>query len=701
MKLMKIDYKHYICIALTLIFLSLSFLFLRSFHRIYESLIDLGTSFYYYFAELFYLPGKIDPTIGIIGNYDESNPINLFVSFESFKKYFSIGFNSSINLETLIRYFSFLGNLLNKILRYILVLIPFIILLIYLFNQYFKENENKCNEDSKQLKLFKIFELKLYKPVKDWISQFIEFIRTNKGYKITWLIIAMLYFNVFTIGIEFIAFYLYFVISFDFVGIFKQLYKLILDVFPLFKIVPIPVWIAIALLVFNMIRKNIAYSWLEHFENRNKGYINSTGQVRMICSPMGKGKTTTLTDMALSQEIMFRNKAFEKILENDLMFPNFPFINLENELNRAIEYHQVYNLATCKLWIRKKRNRNSYFGYDYQKYGLTYYNGLQEINLFDMLENYVQLYFVYVIESSLLVSNYGIREDNVLQSVGYFPMWHSDFFKTNNEYIKAYSRHAHILDMDMLRLGKKVIKDNIKSNALEFGVIVITEGGKERGNMLDNKEMKKNVDEANQKNDMFNKWLKMCRHSATIDNFPFIKVFIDEQRPESMGADVRELCEKIIFIEDKTELKTPLMFFRLETILYEFLSNHFSSVYYKYRFARGDNTLFMYLFKNLYAKYNHYYIKLVNTFGYYVSTLQSEKGTLDENFTTDKYYLMRKKIYSKRFATDCFSDFFSTKAINSPIGLNDLEEFNSERATIEELQSENSYFINDLMKNKE
>ena len=143
------------------------------------------------------------------------------------------------------------------------------------------------------------------------------------------------------------------------------------------------------------------------------------------------------------------------------------------------------------------------------------------------------------------------------------------------------------------------------------------------------------------------------------------------------------------------------MFFRLETMLYELLSNHFSSIYYKYRFARGDNTLFMYLFKNLYVKYNHYYIKLVNTFGYYVSTLQSEKGTLDENFTTDKYYLMRKKIYSKRFATDCFSDFFSTKAINSPIGLNDLEEFNSERATIEELQSENSYFINDLMKNKE
>ena len=700
-KIKNINYKHYICIILTLTFISLSFFFTRSYIRIWESIKDFGTSFYYYIIELFYLPNKIEPTIISIGNYDFANPINLFASFDYFKKYFIIGFKATFNVETILNYLVFVLTLIISILKITLILIPFIIIFIILFNQYFKENENKNNEDSKQLKVFKLFELKIYRPIENWIKQFIDFIKDNKVYKIIWLIIAMLYFNIITIIIEFISFYLYFVVSFDFIGIFKQIYKLILDLLPLFKIIPLPIRIILALIIFNIIRKNIAYSWLYHFENRNKGYINSTGQVSMICSPMGKGKTTTLTDMALSQEIMFRNKAFEKILENDLMFPNFPFINLETELNRAIKYHQVYNLATCKLWIRKKHNRNYYFGYDYQKYGLVYYNGLHEIHLFDMLENYVQLYFVYVIESSLLVSNYGIREDNVLQSVGYFPMWHSEFFKTNNEYIKAYSRHAHILDMDMLRLGKKVIKDNIKSNALEFGVIVITEGGKERGNMLDNKEIKKNVDEANQKNDMFNKWLKMCRHSATIDNFPFIKVFIDEQRPESMGADVRELCEKIIFIEDKSELKTSLMLFRLETMIYDFLTNHFTTTYYNYRFVRGDNTLFMYLFKNIYARYNHYYNKMINTFGYYVSALQSEKGTLDNNFTTNKYYLMRKKIYSKRFATDCFSDFFSNKSLNSPIGLNDLEEFSTERATIEELQSENSYFINDLMKNKE
>ena len=56
------------------------------------------------------------------------------------------------------------------------------------------------------------------------------------------------------------------------------------------------------------------------------------------------------------------------------------------------------------------------------------------------------------------------------------------------------------------------------------------------------------MSETNQKNDLFNSWLKMCRHSATVDNFPFIKVFTDEQRPESWGADSRDLCEIITIL---------------------------------------------------------------------------------------------------------------------------------------------------------
>lgn len=71
-------------------------------------------------------------------------------------------------------------------------------------------------------------------------------------------------------------------------------------------------------------------------------------------------------------------------------------------------------------------------------------------------------------------------------------------------------------------------RDTRENLAFEFGVVAITEIGKERGNNLELKEVKKGTEEANQKNDLFNSWLKMCRHSATVDNFSFIKVFTDE-----------------------------------------------------------------------------------------------------------------------------------------------------------------------------
>lgn len=700
----KIDYRHYICIFITLLFLSCAYFFQYSFLRFYESIKDFGLSVGYYFCEILFIPHHINVSVTDISN--TSNEIiknfKLF-DFSNFGTYFELGFFRCWNIETLQMYFYDLVSFLNGFIRIVLFSLPLLLLLILKYRSYYRENNNAPNKDSKYLVFYKTLKLNILQPIIKWFSSLFDFIKTHKAYRIIWCCIWAFYFNFFAIIIEFVAFYFYFVISFDLKSILFQIYKLFVDLLPMIKFIPLVFWIGLLLYIVHKIRFKIGYQRLIRYENRNKGYINSTGQVSMICAPMGKGKTTTLTDMALSQEVMFRDKAFEKILENDLKFPNFPFINLENELKRAISYHQVYNLATCRVWIRKKEHRFNddkckCFDYDFKKYGLTYYDGLKEITLWDMLESYVQLYFIYIIESSLLVANYGIREDNILQDLGNFPLWHSDFFQTDKEYINSYSRHSHILDFDMLRLGKKVVEDNYKSNAFEFGVIVITEGGKERGNMLDTKEMKKNSDEANQKNDLFNMWLKLCRHSATIDNFPFIKVFIDEQRPESMGADVRELCEKIIFVREKEETKNTLLFFRLNTIVYDFMFDKFNSIYYKYRFYRSDNTLLVYLIKNIFAKYHHYYVKLQNTFSFNRLILESEKGTLDNDFQKDKYYIMHKKIYSKRFATDAFSDYFKQKSLYCSIGINDLQEFQTEKATLEELQSENSYFINDLTK---
>ena len=326
------------------------------------------------------------------------------------------------------------------------------------------------------------------------------------------------------------------------------------------------------------------------------------------------------------------------------------------------------------------------------EYGLEYDNGLRAENIYSVLSTYAQAYFIYIIESSLIVSNYSIREDNLLLDNGNFPLWLTDFFPTN---FRRSSRHAHILDFDILRLGKKVLEGNPYAGSFEFGVIGITEIGKERGNNLELQEKKKSADEANQKNDRFNSWLKMCRHSATVDNFPFIKVFADEQRPESWGADARDLCD-IVNIVSSGELKLAMPFYTIGDMLAEWAFNKFIGLYYDFRFRRGDNTLLVHILKSVTAWLWKRNIKIYNRYGYSVLKIEKERGTMDGKVQKKKYYLMSAKIYRKRFATDCFADYFNDMALRTNVGLNDYREYLTECASVDELQAQNSYFINAL-----
>ena len=143
--------------------------------------------------------------------------------------------------------------------------------------------------------------------------------------------------------------------------------------------------------------------------------------------------------------------------------------------------------------------------------------------------------------------------------------------------------------------------------------------------------------------------------------------------------------------------------FALEDLLISLFIGKFTGDYYDYRFRCGDNTLFMYLYHNLASKLNSYKTRIYNTFAYYNLDVSVESGTQDGAVKDNSYYLMFKKIYSKRFSTDCFSDIFKERALRTSIGINDLEEFRTEKATFEEMMKENSYFFNDLknIKDKE
>ncbi len=668
-----------------------AFVFRSSYIRLGYACKDFGLSVAFYFCEMFGVSHNITPTVNVIPEV-QMPQITLPTDFEDLKsdsvQYFELLFSGN-NFNG---WLSHISGVMGDFAKILVIILPCIIAFIFIIKALYKRENNNYGKDTVPLRAFKTVTRIIYLPIKRFVKGYAVFIRDNRWILICWVIMSALNLNLATIVIEFFAYYFFFAVAFEFATIYTQFVKLFADLKTPF--IYFPYWTLLFLIypLFDRFCKRIATARLRHYEARNCGFINELPIVSLTCGSMGKKKTTAITDMALSQEVMFRQKAFDILQKNDMKFPMFPWILFEKAMQAELENGRVYNLATVKCWVISLEEKGELFGYDGERYGLTYNDGLSIENIYSVLSIYAQAYFIYIIESSLIVSNYSIREDNLLIDIGNFPMWLTDFFPTN---FRRSSRHAHILDFDILRLGKKVLDNNPNAGSFEFGVIGITEIGKERGNNLELQEKKKSAEEANQKNDKFNSWLKMCRHSATVDNFPFIKVFADEQRHESWGADARDLCD-IVNIVSSGELKLAMPFYTIGDMLAEWAFNRFIGLYYDFRFRRGDNTLLVHVLKSVTAWLWKRNVKMYNRYGYSVLSIEKERGTMDGKVSKKKYYLMNAKIYRKRFATDCFADYFNDMAIRTNVGLNDYREYLTECASVNELKAQNSYFINAL-----
>jgi hypothetical protein len=700
-----------------------------SLSRTLEAFRDLGISIAYFFCWSFGIPFDKDPTVLLI----PASPWKLLpYTWPEFTERMSAAWNLLISPDNLISYIGSTRALSGILMNVIVMLLPVIIGLYYVISSNLEKHNNNYNLDSRPLQIYKKL-TRFYKPLNQWIREFIDFFKQSPYSRIL-LFVWLLNLNLITIFVGFFAYYLYFAASYNFISLYTQIVRLVIDLQVIIRFIPLSIWFVIGFYFYDKIRKGIAYRTLSFFENGNRSLIQSLSLVIMIVGTMGKKKTTLLTDMVLSEEVIMRDKALELIQDNDLKFPYFPWINFENVLKDLIRSHSIYNLASARQYVRnvkrmrflidnsdiarrswlkhcrrleKKGKGYKYpdfcFGYDFHRYGIHFDDKLKVSNFYDVLESYAQLYLIYLIQSALIIGNYSVRVDNQLIDGGNFPLWNNDFFRKSSKDIDSISRYSHILDFDTLRLGRKLIENNQGNRSFEFGVIAITEIGKERGNQNDLIGLKKRSDDTNQKNDLFNHSLKLCRHPATIDNYPFIKIITDDQRPESLGADARDLCH-IVHIDDCSDLRLSMPGFFLEELIYGFAFRPFINLYTQYRFNRADNTLFMYLLKGLVSKLHAYYNGIYNRFSFFKLNLKVEQGTLKRDkdddsarFEDKRYFIMPKKIYSKRFSTDCFSDLFLEKALSSNVGIEDLPEYKSVKASFEELEAQNSYFISELM----
>lgn len=731
----KKDYRHFICACITLISIAAGFLFPNGFARVGETLRDLAFSVAYYFCELFSLnnnpirPTVIEPQAWKFSE-DIWKPLELFpFTWSEFSKLWSVYWGLVFSKENLMAYFSAIGDVMYYVSRILLIVLPFMMVLVMQINAYKNKHCAIRNKKSFWLQAFEKFLFKVIYPVIAWCKGFVQFCRENDRYYKSWLVLWMLHFNIFSMIIAFIAYYLYFSVSWEFKSLYTQLLKLLSDLTPMVRFVPGLIWLCLGVLLYNYVCRSMAFNRLYYYEKCNRAVLKERGIVTTVYGDPGAGKTQLITSMALSAEIEQFDMAFDIMLEMDTKFPNFPWQTFRDELKKQIDDRAVVDSRSCRAWVQycrfffdritamnctakeyqemsKKHNLFSEFdytfGYDYTHYRTTYNDELKITHLYEALEEYACAYVKFTVKTTLLFANYSIRVDSILRDVGNMPFRDNDFLNRDPEYQEAYSHHAHIIDMDMLRLGKKIIKNNPKARRAPSGVIVITEIDKEFKNMQTLKETKINTDETNQKNDLHDACIMMIRHADVIANRVFIRIIADLQRPEAWGAGGRELGE-VMYIADKSELAPALPFFSPYWFcqgVFSWIKNKWDDFHDKYIINRSDGTLFVYLCHNITALISNHYDKINGLFGKQTMKLEIQHGRMDGEIKKAKWRLITKKDRSRRYKTACLQAVFESYEPNT-MHVDDFIMYAGEVGTDEENQLQNSYFQNDIKKMKE
>lgn len=699
------DYRHIIYITVIVALLVLTFIFFRdSFKYLYYSIICFFKDLIYYFCELFNIDYYIDmhPLDYMLessdGNYFSLIPINWDVFVARFKAFFGV----FINIEYVEYYWHRFLFKLGIVTRWLLLIVMLIVFIIMIFSSFFESCESGIRtKKSINLKRFEKFRNKYIDSVRQFVFKFYLFSKKHSYYVLIVILILMFDFKIFSILIDFVGFIFYFFSSYDFKFIFYFLATVLVYLSPLILNIPLLVYVIIGYYLFDRWRLKTGYNRLYHYENKNKGFINSLGVLCMVVGPPGSGKTTLITDMTISSEEMFRTKALNIIMDIRSRFWNFPFSAFEMNLKKHILSGKIKNRFQMKKYINSLKDtfvidpsNKNIFGYDYLRHDLYFYDGNVNEYIWDALRDYAEAYMMYIRSSPLSVSNYAIRHNGVKIDNGAFPIWNYDYFREDGRLMNYFSRYSKVIDFDMLRLGKKFIKDSENAFVFDGGQISTMEWGKERGNQYDLIELKESDNGVNQKNDCTNHNLKVIRHYCTIRNTTFVRFFDDDQRAQSLNADNRELHEHIItIIDNETDFVTCLPHYVLLPALLKSIYDYLVYLDKKFSNVRKDRILLMYLinyFKHIIYKFLE---KRKRIFDVKVLSLNLSSGNMEDSKGTKDYYLCKKKIFSKRFNTAAYGSFFEPQFNKQSKGFEDLKEYDDYITSVEELNMQNSYFV--------
>ena len=223
--------------------------------RIWECFVAFGNSFKYYVSELLSIELHGEITVNDFTEQPFELPLHLPRTWEEFITNISGYWTTFFSMENFSAYMGKVADVLFYITKIILIVMP-VFLIVFIVSLFIgRKQNNDYGKESKALRVFKCFELKVCKPVKNWVINFFGFVRENTVYLKILAWIWAYSFNIIAIVISFFAYYLYFIAALKTPTLYIQFVKLLMDL----SVVPIFVWVLIAFVVFLKFRKSIGY----------------------------------------------------------------------------------------------------------------------------------------------------------------------------------------------------------------------------------------------------------------------------------------------------------------------------------------------------------------------------------------------------------------------------------------------------------
>lgn len=546
-------------------------------------------------------------------------------------------------------------------------------------------------EDTFFLKLFK----KIIKPITcscfliySYIKRFI-----NSKYWF-WFVFAWLFnFNLSAIVLEFLAFVFGFPLSADLNSFFMYIGMLISDIIISLASAPLFIWLIIFYVVFSKIRYARADSVMNHLYRYDVGFLRSCAYNVLLTGPTGASKTKTAVQMAIMSEDYYHTDQWDSMYKFFQEFPDFPFYDFEQSLKKEIENGVVNNMHTARNFVeclKLETIKNPVPKKFYNYTGKMYYNdGIRLVSIFEVLEQYAQLYYMYSNPSTSLIANLSVRSDLSIIP-GHFPVWDNRLLTRKPEHYVAYSQYAHILNNNMFRFSKLVDDEPAEVN-LEYGVNLFTELDKDQGNQNTNKIYDIKNDEANPLNDGYDIFLMLERHLGTVDFNSYIRNFADIQRDGTLREGVKGLYDELNITEkSEPKLAFPLFF---EGFIYGKIDSWLSSFTLEVKNCGTVNTLPYYVLTRLFFPLANFVSRIKLRYTYEELLLIIKNACSPEGvYKQHAFYILYAIAHSNRYSTDCYAVLNDEAAKYSQGGIQDIPTYETLRPALHELPKQKSYF---------